>query len=325
MVSVAIQLSKDRGAKVARTGSWRDLTDQWHLRRIGFRPDVVTLGVVRSGFRMRLDILAPLTVRSFARQRRVNSVSLRRCSWRPDASGRPWTTWGTTHQPPVTVFVDRSRRRTHGRARGWVDGRWRCTYLHSRVLSYDVACHPREATRGRRRCVNAAHPPRASRASGALLRGGDSRDASSKLIAILGASAERTDRRTGVALRGFASRCVLNRRRRESARDTTHLRTIRPRTNHHIARFMRGSLPRASTRCAIANSRHATSRRKRSFSQRAPAHSLTTPDGGHYGSESPLQMCQRHRSAIAQVTDVLPLTVAFVRCSFAVDTSIDVR
>jgi len=110
MVFVAIQLSKDRGAKVARAESRRDLTDQWHLRRIGFRPDVVTLGVARSGFRMRFDILAPLTVRSFARQRRVNSVSLGRCSWRPDASGRPWTTWGTTHQPPVTVFVDRSRR-----------------------------------------------------------------------------------------------------------------------------------------------------------------------------------------------------------------------
>jgi len=279
---------------------------------------------VRSGFRTRFDILAPLTARSFARQRRVYSSSLCRCSWRPDASGRPWTTWGTTHQPPVNRFRGPIVR-THSRARGRVDGRWRCMYLHSRVLSYDVACHPREATRGRRRCVNATHPPRASRASGALLRGGNSRDESSKLITILGASAERTDRRTGVALRGFASRCVLNRRRRESARDTTHLRTTRPRTNRHIARFMRGSLPRASTRCAIANSQHATSRRKRSFSQRAPAHSLTTPDGGHYGSESLQQMCQRHRSAIAQVTDVLPLMATFARCSFAVDTSIDVR
>jgi len=175
---------------------------------------------------------------------------------------------------------------------------------------------PREATRSRRRCVNATHLPHTSREWGAFLRDGNSRDATSKLITMLGASAERTDRQTGVALRGFASRCVLNRRRRESARDTTHLRTTRPRTNRHIARFMRGSLPRASTRCAIVNSRHATSRRKRSFSQRAPAHSLTTPDGGHYGSESPRQMCQRHRSAIAQVTDVLPLAAAFTRCSF---------
>jgi len=31
---VAIQLSKDRGAKVAQAGSCRDLTDQWYLRRI---------------------------------------------------------------------------------------------------------------------------------------------------------------------------------------------------------------------------------------------------------------------------------------------------
>lgn len=39
---------------------------------------------------------------------------------------------------------------------------------------------------------------------------------------------------------------------------------------------------------------------QRSYSRRAPAHSLTTPDGSHYENESPRRLRERHHSAQAR-------------------------
>lgn len=56
----------------------------------------------------------------------------------------------------------------------------------------------------------------------------------------------------------------------------------------------------------VATHRRRSFPTQHSYSRRAPAHSLTTPDGSHYGNESSRRMRKRHRSARARV-EAVPL------------------
>jgi len=107
----------------------------------------------------------------------------------------------------------------------------------------------------------------------------------------------------------ICGRSFLNRRRckggKKPRRDATRGRKRTARTSPSRS----ASLARARD-LAVFFSRltddAAASRRNASYSRRAPAHSLTTPDGGHYGNESSRRVRERHRSAGARVGALPP-------------------
>lgn len=117
-------------------------------------------------------------------------------------------------------------------------------------------------------------------------------------------------RKRGCSTQHYArssNRSLLNRRRRGFIRDITD--TTRNPLSHLIVTIRLTSDP-FSPHARLPRSRPSyVSRTQRNFSRRALARSLTTPDGGHYGNESPaVDALERHPSTIARITRSLPAT-----------------